>query len=213
MLEIGCGLGNMTGYLLDRELVVAVDRLPESISMVKELFGRRSNVRAVVGDICDPGLLDRIRSYSVDTAVCINVLEHIENDVLALRMMAQAVGNGGRIVVLAPAGEYLYGTLDVGLGHYRRYQLSDLARKLESAHCRVEAAHHMNAAGVPGWLLNSKILKRRLLPRNMLEAFNILAPVLDRLERVLKPPLGLSALVVGEVVSVEGPVAEGRGGR
>ncbi len=200
VLEVGCGLGNMTGYLLDREIVVAVDRLPESVSAVKGLYGGSSNLRAIAGDICDLDVLSQVRRFSVDTAVCINVLEHIQDDAVALRRMAQAVGVGGRIVILAPAGEYLYGSLDIGLGHYRRYRLSDLVQKLESAHCRIETACHMNAAGVLGWLLNSRVLRRKLLPKNMLSAFNFLAPVFDSVEQVFKPPVGLSALVVAEVV-------------
>ncbi len=202
LLEVGCGLGNMTGYLLNRELVVAVDRLPESVSRVRDLFDHSPNLQAVEGDICDRRVVAGLLPYSLDTAVCINVLEHIENDALALRMMSRAVGNGGRVVVLAPAGAFLYGSLDIGLGHYRRYDLHDLVRKMEFAGCRVKMAFHMNVAGVPGWLLNSRILKRRLLPTDMLAVFNLLVPVFDRVERLVKPSVGLSVVVVGEVASV-----------
>ena len=199
ILEVGCGLGNMTGYFLDAELVVSIDRLRESVALVQDQYRHLSNVEALEGDICDPALLPRLRSRSLDTAVCINVLEHVEDDVGALRMMARAVEPNGRVVVLAPAGRRLYGSLDVGLGHYRRYDLPELRRKVESTGCKVEDAFYMNVAGIPGWFLNSRVLKRALLPRRMLGLFNLLAPLFDAAERVLRPPLGLSAVEVGRV--------------
>lgn len=199
ILEVGCGLGNMTGYFLDRERVVALDRLRESVEMVADMYRDQPSVQCVEGDICDAELVARLGPHQFDTAVCINVLEHIENDALAIRMMARAVGHGGRVIVLAPACPSLYGSLDIGLGHYRRYRLSALSKVLEAVGCEIEDAFHMNVAGIPGWFLNSRILKRRLLPRKMLGLFNCLTPIFCALEQALNPPCGLSVVVVARV--------------
>ena len=65
--------------------------------------------------------------------VCLNVLEHIEDDVSALENMKKALqATNGRLVLLVPAGPRLYSALDQNLGHFRRYDeagLRDLAAK------------------------------------------------------------------------------------
>ena len=53
--------------------------------------------------------------------ICLNVVEHLSNDVGALLNIRAALENGGRAIILVPCGPGLYGTLDEVLGHYRRY--------------------------------------------------------------------------------------------
>ena len=51
VLEVGCGLGNLTRHLRDRELVVAVDLAADSVTHVSEQFSAYANVRAFAFDI------------------------------------------------------------------------------------------------------------------------------------------------------------------
>jgi 2-polyprenyl-3-methyl-5-hydroxy-6-metoxy-1,4-benzoquinol methylase len=54
--------------------------------------------------------------------LCINVLEHTEDDVAALRNAYALLPGGGRVIVFVPADRSLYGSLDRSVGHLRRYE-------------------------------------------------------------------------------------------
>jgi len=70
---------------------------------------------------------------SVDVVVLLNVLEHIEDDVGAVRQLARILKPGGAVVIEVPAGPHLYDVYDKVLMHYRRYRLSGLKRLLRAA--------------------------------------------------------------------------------
>ena len=59
----------------------------------------------------------------------------------------------------------------------------------------VERAYHFNILGALGWWFNGRVLRRKVLPANQLRAFNLLTPFL-KLERWVRPPFGLSLVVV-----------------
>src|SRR3954452_13882409 len=79
VIEVGCGVGNFTAMLLDREAVVALDPQPECIERLQDRFGRRKNLRVMVAEAGDAAFLDLAR-FRPDSCVCLNVLEHIEDD-------------------------------------------------------------------------------------------------------------------------------------
>jgi SAM-dependent methyltransferase len=202
LLEVGCGIGNMTAYFLDRELLVAIDRLRASVLLTQRRYQRNENVHVQLGDISDPELPGRLASYAFDTVLCINVLEHIEDDVAALQHMWQVLQPGGRLLLLVPAGRYMYGSLDRALGHFRRYDRPQLQQAVEKAGFQPLQLRYMNLAGIPGWWLNSRLLKRELLPEDQLRWFNRLAPFFIRSERWLRrlwdAPLGQSLICIAQ---------------
>ncbi len=202
VLEVGCGIGNMTGFFLQQELIVAIDRLPSSVQYTRERFQRQENVVILEGDISDPTLLPRLRPYGFDTVLCINVLEHIEDDVTALRHMGEVLRPGGHLLLLVPAGQYMFGRLDEALGHFRRYERSELGRRVRSAGLHPIRLQYMNIAGIPGWFFNSRVLKRDLLPKGQLRLFNVLTPLFIWSERMLRrwwdAPFGQSLICIAE---------------
>ncbi len=202
LLEVGCGIGNMTGYFLDRELLVGIDRLPASVEYTRQRFKDHANVEIFQGDIVDPDILPRLKPYRFDTAICINVLEHIREDGRALRHIWQTLKPDGRLLLLVPAGKYMYGTLDQALGHFRRYERAELGERVREAGFHLIQLRYMNLAGIPGWYLNSRILKRHLLPQSQLRWFDRLAPFFIRTERFLRRgwdiPAGQSLICIAE---------------
>ena len=89
----------------------------------------------------------------------------------------------------------LYGTLDVHLNHFRRYDPSGLRQAVADAGFAVEETRYLNRPGAIGWWLNSRVLKRRILPRGQLAAFRWVHPLL-RWEERHPPGFGLSLLVL-----------------
>ncbi len=196
ILEVGCGLGNMTPYFLGREQLVSIDVLPASTRQVQGRFGGQLNFRAFCADICAAETFEALRPYRFDTAVCLNVLEHIKDDTLALRHMADLLEPGGKLILFVPAGQFLYGQLDAALLHHRRYDAEGLRRQVERAGLSVEMLQHMNPAGIPGWFLASRVLHRETPPRMLLGLFNVLTPAFRWLEDRVRMPVGLSLICV-----------------
>ncbi len=202
VLEVGCGIGNMTEYFVDRELLVGVDLLPASVELTRQRHTARNNVLAHLGDITDPDLVSALRHYHFDTVLCLNVLEHIEDDLLALQQMHKVLTPHGKLLLFVPAGAYMYGTLDRALGHYRRYDRTLLAERVTAAGFSIQRLSYLNLAGIPGWWLNSRVLRREILPTGQLKWFNRLAPLFIRGERLLRSvwdaPFGQSLLCVAQ---------------
>jgi SAM-dependent methyltransferase len=196
LLEVGCGIGNMSGYYADRSLLVCLDLLPESLALVRNKVGDRPNLHTVQGDVCAESTIARLAGYRFDTAVMLNVLEHIADHARALAAVHRLLAPQGRLVLLLPAEHYLYGTLDQALGHFRRYEPDEVRSLLPGAGFAIEVLEYMNLPGILGWFLNGRVLRRRLLPRPQLAAFNLLAPLFERIESSVAPPRGQSLLAI-----------------
>jgi SAM-dependent methyltransferase len=64
-----------------------------------------------------------------DTAICLNVIEHVKDDRAALLNIKTVMAPDGKAIVLVPQGQWNFGRLDEVLGHERRYSREQL-RKL-----------------------------------------------------------------------------------
>jgi SAM-dependent methyltransferase len=198
VVEFGCGLGNFTGMLLDREAVIAVDSNPDCIQRLIERYPGRDNLHAFACRAGSPAFSDLAR-FHPDSCVCLNALEHIRDDRQALDGMASILGPGGVVVLLVPAFPALYGPIDRNLGHYRRYSRRSIASLAAATSLRIRKVHYVNAAGFFGWWVNSRILRRRAQSEKQIEIFDrYLVPLLSRLEGMVTPPFGQSLLVVLE---------------
>ena len=195
VLEIGAGIGNLTRHLARRELVVASDVNPRYLRILANTFERQAQVLALPLDLgaFDPAAL---APHRLDTIVCLNVLEHVADDQQALRRLAEALVPGGRLLLLVPAHQRLYGAIDRAIGHHRRYEARELGERLEEAGFRVEHMEFFNRLGVLGWYLNSVLLRRTRVPGLQLRLQNLLVPLL-RGEARLGLQFGLSLLAVG----------------
>ena len=196
VLEVGSGVGNHTVYFVERSRVIASDIEPHYLRQLRGKFGRRSNVR--IASFSFPLAAEDkadLLNEQIDTIVCLNVLEHIKEDEATLADFAEALGPGGRLVLLVPAHQALYGTLDVHLRHFRRYSRQHLEQIVTGAGFHVDGIRYLNRPGVFGWWLNSRVLRRRVLPRGQLAVFGWLKPLL-RLEEKRSPSFGLSLLVL-----------------
>lgn len=82
---------------------------------------------------------------SVAAAGMFDVLEHIEDELAALRQVNELLAIGGRLFLTVPAYSFLFSADDVIAGHYRRYTISSLAHSLTRSGFRVEFASYMFA--------------------------------------------------------------------
>jgi SAM-dependent methyltransferase len=195
VLEIGSGIGNLSAFLLDRERLVLTDTALDYLERLRARFAGHPNVG--VAHLYLPDDHAGLAGERFDTIICLNVLEHVEDDHRSLVVMRRLLEPGGRLVLLVPALSALYGTLDVALGHHRRYGRRDLTAKFAAAGLKVRHLEYFNLAGIPGWWLTGRVLRRRLIPSGSLKLYDALVP-LFRLERFLPWRVGQSLIAIGE---------------
>ena len=188
VLEIGCGTGTITQFLVDRELVVGVDVSPQYVRATAERYRTRPNVVIRLHDITQS--IEELRAYRFDSAVSANVFEHIADDGKAMAAVFALLEPGGSFNLLVPSHPYLMSPFDRSIGHYRRYTMAELKRKLESAGFRVDAIRRTNPIGAIGWAVNNRVLRRRRL--GGVAIYDRLVPALSWLDRRVELPLGLS---------------------
>jgi SAM-dependent methyltransferase len=194
--EVGCGVGNFTQHLLDRDLVAAVDVEAECIAQLERNLNRPANVIARQMDVVDPVFVE-LREHGIDSIVCLNVLEHVRDDARALRNMAAVLPPGGKAVLIVPAFEGLYGPIDRNLGHYRRYSKKGLRALAASAGFEVKTLRYMNSIGCIGWWVNARVLKRTAQSEGQIRVFDrFVVPMLEWVEGRVEPPFGQSLFVV-----------------
>ncbi len=196
LLEVGSGRGNLTRYFLKKDLVIASDVDPDHLQILKRQFGPLPNCRVEELDLenFDPA---RFAGGHLDTVVCLNVLEHIKDDLGALQRLRDALEPGGKLILLVPSHPSLYCSLDSAIGHYRRYTRKALAARVHEAGFRMVRHESFNFLGIFGWFLNGKILRRTSLSPIQVRLYDRLL-FLFKFERLLRFPVGLSLIAVCE---------------
>jgi SAM-dependent methyltransferase len=196
VLEVGAGIGNYTVFLADAEQVVSVDVHAGALAVLRGKYAGDPRVAIHQADIADPSCR-ALASYRCDSAICFNVLEHVEDHVGALRNVAAILVPGGRLLLIVPALPFIYGTVDRSLCHYRRYTPASLRAALGAAGYTVERLWWMNFPGIFGWFLNNRVLRRREESAAQIQFYDrFIVPWLRRVESVLRPPVGLSLVCV-----------------
>jgi glycosyltransferase involved in cell wall biosynthesis len=194
VLEVGAGTGNMSVHLMPRSIYWATDVNPHYLDYLVTLRSTRPYMRVAYTDAADAATFPAGQSF--DTVVCLNVVEHVRDDLGVLRNVWNALSDGGRAVILVPCGPGLYGTLDEALGHFRRYTSEQLAGVAGQAGFRVEQVLKFNRPGVVAWWLNGRILHRRTFGLWQIRMLNLLTPVFRLLDSWLPlPPLSIIAIL------------------
>ncbi len=194
VIEIGAGIGQMTGHL--RELA-HVSRL---LSIEPDrVFASRFRIAHPEAELIDGTIDEAPAESSWDAIVSINVLEHIKDDEIELGKYAKLLGRGhGALCLLVPACPELYAPIDRDFGHFRRYTRPELRGKLVNAGFAIETLTYYNMVGYFAWWLNFCVLKKRDFELSKVRAFDrYIFPVFHNIEAsVVRPPFGQSLLAI-----------------
>ena len=177
------------------ELIVASDRETPYVDRLKNAFRRRPGILVERVDLESDDSL-KFAEHRFDTVLAINVLEHTADDLGALRRAHALLQPGGRVIVFVPAGRELFGSMDRGIGHQRRYEKDELVAKLQQAGFEVEHVSFQNRIARLAWWLNAKVLGRKALPSGQSRVFDRFVPLFRAMEGE-NPSTGLSLIAVG----------------
>ena len=198
VLEVGCGIGTMSEKLAAvADVVLGIEPNPSCAVQVLEHMRAepKFSLRECLLEDCDPA---ELASHRFDTVFCVNVLEHIHDDVGALATFTRVVQPGGHVLVWVPAVPTAYGPLDAELGHHRRYTKRSLAQAFTRAELEIVSLRYTNPIGLIGWMYNAHVGKSRTHSPMQIKLFEALvAPWALPLDRLIPPPVGLSLVAVG----------------
>ncbi len=142
ILEIGCGTGHNLPMLASFGTVDAIEIDPAARDIASQRLGKP------VGAAPLPSLTDVPRGQ-YDLIAVLDVVEHIEDDVAALRAMRERLAPGGRILITVPAHQWMWSAHDVVNHHHRRYSKTTLAEAIAAAGLRPRKLGYFNSLLFP----------------------------------------------------------------
>ena len=203
ILEVGAGAGSFSEMLLREN--------PQSLTILEPSTNLWPLIRDRVA-VLDQAGIAQVRQSTLseafsgatqtprpDTAVYINVLEHIEDDEAELNRISSILLPAGRILIFVPAHRFLMSRMDDDVGHFRRYSMKELRFKCSSAGFRITLARYFDVVGILPWWVKYCLLKSRTLEPGAVRLHDrYIVPMSRMIERVLTPPFGKNIILVGE---------------
>jgi 2-polyprenyl-3-methyl-5-hydroxy-6-metoxy-1,4-benzoquinol methylase len=198
VLEIGAGVGTISKLLFPYASSYDITDIdPELVRLVKIKCSRKNKGKNFPLDI--EKKMTKRQEHHYDVIISVNVLEHIKNDSCALRNMRGLLRKNGKLLMLVPAMKVAFTDLDRKLGHFRRYEKNDLTDIISDAGFSIRHVYYFNCFGLVTWMV------RNIFDRDatQLKPFQIwffehLVPILSTIEKVVRPPVGISLIVIAE---------------
>ncbi len=198
VFEIGAGLGNLSGRLMGKKLeYVAAEHDSLYLHGLRNRFLKTPSVSVIDLDPNDPAAYQPWAGH-FESALCVNVLESAEDPQQVLTSLAGTLKPGGSVVVLVPRGPGLYGSLDQGLGHKRRFSSEQLRKLLDAAGFEVVHERSFNKFGAFSWWLVGKVFGRKTMQRVLLKLWDKTVWFWRRVD-VLLPWKGLTLITVARL--------------
>jgi len=196
IIEIGCGIGTIIKLMLKKDnKITGVDINDKYIKFLTKYYKNEKNLKFIKSDIIN--LPKKVKGKIFDTVVMVNVLEHIKDDDKALKIVNKLLKKNGKIALMVPAFNMLFGPLDKSVGHFRRYNKNQLKKLLIRNGFIIQDIYYMNFIGFFGWFLNVRLLRKDYTPQTQSYFFDkFFVPIIKRIEKFLKPPFGQSIIAI-----------------
>ncbi|MDZ4873289.1 MAG: hypothetical protein CLLPBCKN_002685 [Chroococcidiopsis cubana SAG 39.79] len=194
VLEVGAGIGATTEFLCKGHqkewLCLEPDPiLTEKIDLKISVGRVPACCKSRVGTSADLASNDRF-----DTIIYMDVLEHIEDDRTEVKTVTQHLSDGGYLVVLAPAHQWLFTPFDRAIGHYRRYNKQSLASTIPRSLNCIQLIY-LDSIGLLASLGNRFVLKSKTPTKQQIQLWDkVMIPLSKSIDPILQYSLGKSVL-------------------
>lgn len=199
VIDVGCGTGAMIAALGAGNGV--------GLDVSAHALGLAAASHPEVRFVAASGLHLPFADRSIGTVIAADVIEHLDDDVAALKEFARVTRSTGDVAIVVPAYRWAWSQHDVELGHRRRYGRRQLVSVMEQAGIEVRRSSYFHSWLVPVAFLLRKTPLRRLVRGTAEEVSYVNAHVnrglslVCRLERLVirwaSVPFGLSLIAVG----------------
>jgi len=142
LLEIGCGTGHNL-EMLGRFGTVDALEVDETARALAEKRLGKTVFSAPLPELA--GIPER----SYDLVAAFDVIEHIPDDVAAIRAIAGLLKPGGKLVMTVPAHQWMWSAHDVVNHHQRRYSKAGLKKLVDDSPLKLEALGYFNSLLFP----------------------------------------------------------------
>jgi len=208
LTEIGGGLGTFSDLLIRHHILGRPNRTIEILEPDEDFFMKlRNKCQAQHTGLIQTDRLRLTNSVftsqvnTFDTAIMINVLEHIENDRDIISNIYSSIQPGGTLAVFSPGLPFLYSPLDRRLGHFRRYRKDELAAIIEGAGFSLEKVQYMDILGVLPWYLINVLAGSCTFNPLLVKTYDrVVVPITRWMEHYFGAPIGKNVLVVGRKI-------------
>jgi SAM-dependent methyltransferase len=191
ILDAGCGSGRNMVELAHHGIVSGIELSHTSVDLARQRG---------VGEVVEGSVMDMpFEDASFDLTVSLDVIEHLEDDVGALRELRRVTKPGGALLVTVPAYQWLWSGHDEINHHHRRYNRRTLLASAESAGWRQERSTHFNSLLLPAAILLRAL--ERFKPAATKSSLDLWVPPAP-FNWTLRQPLNLEAAVIGRGGSI-----------
>jgi SAM-dependent methyltransferase len=193
VLEIGAGIGSNTLALADdgRDWTCLEPDAALADRLKRRLADAGWTFPVVHGTIADLPAQEHF-----DCALYIDVLEHIEDDRGELQRVTRLLQPGGRLIVLAPAHQFLFSAFDRAVGHCRRYS-RDTLLAAAPPDLRVERAVYLDSVGALASAANRFALRQSMPNARQLKFWDsMLVPISRTIDPIFRYRVGKSVIVI-----------------
>lgn len=200
VLEVGAGLGGTTAILEtgDEKSWVCLEPDPGLLTAINNAITISSKNKVQV--LC--GTIDDIpEGSSYDTILYVDVLEHIFDDTAEIQKAAQLLRKGGKLVIIAPAMQWLFSEFDKNIGHFRRYDKKSLL-SLTPECLKVNKIRYLDSIGLIASLGNVLFLRQNEPSHKQIQFWDRYFVKLSMyFDPILRYSIGKSILCVWEKIN------------
>ena len=197
VLEIGSGIGNISQHFIEDNMDIELSDIRDQYTdFLKSKFPKNKIHKLdLVHQDFDTEYAHLLGQFSLVFAL--NVVEHIEDDKLALQNIQKLLKPQGITYILVPAYNFLYNNFDRALYHFRRYNKKSLAAIFPTNTHKIKT-WYFNFAGIFGWYIVGNLLKKKIIPESNMKLYNTLTPIFKAVDFLIFRKMGLSVVLVSK---------------
>jgi SAM-dependent methyltransferase len=191
ILDAGCGSGRNMVELARLGTVTGVELSGTSVQLARERYA---------GEVVEGSVMDMpFDDANFDLTVSLDVIEHLEDDIGALRELRRVTKPGGALLVTVPAYQWLWSGHDEINHHHRRYNRRTLLSAAQSGGWELESFTNFSSLTLPVAILLRAL--ERFMPSTTKSSLDLWVPPAP-LNWALRQPLNLEARVIGRGGSI-----------